>query len=45
MSLKYSHVNPVRESQIKEIIKEQYPSFYLGDTKSWMGAAWLGLRA
>lgn len=38
VSLKNSHVNPTHENQIKQIIKEQYPSFYLGSVRVFLAS-------
>jgi N-methylhydantoinase A len=38
VSLKNSHLNPVHEKQIKKIIKEQYPNFYLGSVRVFLAS-------
>ena len=38
VSLKNSHLNPVHEKQIKKIIKDQYPNFYLGSVRVFLAS-------
>ena len=38
VSLKNSHLNPVHEKQIKKMIKEQYPNFYLGSVRVFLAS-------
>jgi N-methylhydantoinase A/acetophenone carboxylase len=38
VSLKNSHLNPAHEKQIKKIIKEQYPNFYLGSVRVFLAS-------
>lgn len=38
VSLKNSHVNPAHEKKAKKIIKEQYPSFYLGSVRIFLAS-------
>jgi N-methylhydantoinase A/acetophenone carboxylase len=36
VSLKNSHLNPTHERQVKQIIKEQYPNYYLGSVRVFL---------
>jgi N-methylhydantoinase A len=38
VSLRNSHLNPSHEKQAKRLIKEQYPSFYLGSVRVFLGS-------
>lgn len=38
VSLKHSHVNPAHEKEIKEIIKDEYPGFYLGSVRVFLSS-------
>jgi N-methylhydantoinase A len=38
VSLKNSHLNPTHERQIKQIIKEQYPNYYLGSVRVFLAS-------
>lgn len=38
VSLKNSHINPTHEKEIKSIIKEHYPSFYLGSVRVFLAS-------
>jgi N-methylhydantoinase A len=38
VSLKNSHLNPVHERQIKKIVKEEYPNFYLGSVRVFLAS-------
>jgi N-methylhydantoinase A/acetophenone carboxylase len=38
VSLKNSYINPAHEKQVKSIIKEQYPNFYLGSVRVFLGS-------
>lgn len=38
VSLRHSHINPTHEREIKEIIKEEYPVFYLGSVRVFLSS-------
>ena len=38
VSLKNSHLNPIHEKEIKNIIKEQYPNYYLGSVRVFLAS-------
>jgi N-methylhydantoinase A/acetophenone carboxylase len=38
VSLKNSHLNPTHERQVKQIIKEQYPNYYLGSVRVFLAS-------
>jgi N-methylhydantoinase A len=38
VSLKNSHLNPTHEKQVKQIIKEQYPNYYLGSVRVFLAS-------
>ncbi len=38
VSLKNSYINPAHEKQVKSIIKEQYPNYYLGSVRVFLGS-------
>jgi len=38
VSLKNSHINPAHERQIKDVIKEDYPNFYLGSVRVFLSS-------
>jgi N-methylhydantoinase A len=38
ISLKNSHINPTHEKQVKRLIKEQYPNYYLGSVRVFLAS-------